>query len=160
MGSYSRGMRLLTECGGAKTPVVEEAMQRSPVFIFDDALEGPRLRPLGARTISRRSRPPPKRRRGSAKPRTINQFAVGPLRHLQVQLHDRRRRRAEYAGKATFAACEWIKDNYPGGARYILAGNMDIATKHSRTNMLIYPRPARLPEATIKKDDAEEASCG
>ena len=39
VASYNRGMRLLTECGGVKTTVVEEAMQRSPVFIFDDALE-------------------------------------------------------------------------------------------------------------------------
>src|SRR5208337_560670 len=39
VASYSRGMRLLTECGGAKTTIVKEAMQRSPSFIFDDALE-------------------------------------------------------------------------------------------------------------------------
>src|SRR5271166_1664669 len=39
VASYSRGMRLITECDGAKTTVVEEAMQRSPVFIFDDALK-------------------------------------------------------------------------------------------------------------------------
>jgi hydroxymethylglutaryl-CoA reductase (NADPH) len=35
--SYSRGMRLLTECGGVRTTIVEQFMQRSPVFLFDDA---------------------------------------------------------------------------------------------------------------------------
>src|SRR5271157_597913 len=39
IASYNRGMRVLTESGGVKTTIVEEAMQRSPVFIFDDALE-------------------------------------------------------------------------------------------------------------------------
>jgi hydroxymethylglutaryl-CoA reductase (NADPH) len=36
--SYNRGMRPLNECGGVKTTVVEQYMQRSPAFIFDDAL--------------------------------------------------------------------------------------------------------------------------
>ena len=36
VASYNRGMRLLTECGGVKTTVVEQFMQRSPVFIFED----------------------------------------------------------------------------------------------------------------------------
>ena len=39
VASYNRGMRLLTECGGAKATVVARAMQRSPVFLFADALE-------------------------------------------------------------------------------------------------------------------------
>ena len=39
VASYNRGMRVLSECGGVKTTVVEDSMQRAPVFIFDDALE-------------------------------------------------------------------------------------------------------------------------
>ena len=30
VASYNRGMRLLTECGGVKTTVVEQQMQRCP----------------------------------------------------------------------------------------------------------------------------------
>jgi hydroxymethylglutaryl-CoA reductase (NADPH) len=37
VASYNRGMRLLTECGGVKTTIVEQFMQRSPAFIFQDA---------------------------------------------------------------------------------------------------------------------------
>jgi len=40
VASYNRGMRLLSECGGVTTTVVDEAMQRAPVFILADALEG------------------------------------------------------------------------------------------------------------------------
>ncbi len=39
VASYNRGMRLITECGSVKTTVVEQYMQRSPVFVFDDALK-------------------------------------------------------------------------------------------------------------------------
>src|SRR5881275_2329610 len=39
VASYNRGMRVLNECGGVKTTVVEDNMQRAPVFMFDDALE-------------------------------------------------------------------------------------------------------------------------
>jgi hydroxymethylglutaryl-CoA reductase (NADPH) len=37
VASYNRGMRLLSESGGVKTTVVEQFMQRSPVFVLDDA---------------------------------------------------------------------------------------------------------------------------
>jgi len=37
VASYNRGMRLLNECGGVKCTVVEQYMQRSPAFMFDDA---------------------------------------------------------------------------------------------------------------------------
>ena len=32
VSSYNRGMRLLMECGGVKTTVVDDAMQRAPAF--------------------------------------------------------------------------------------------------------------------------------
>jgi hydroxymethylglutaryl-CoA reductase (NADPH) len=37
VASYNRGMRVVSECGGVKTTVVEQFMQRAPVFIFEDA---------------------------------------------------------------------------------------------------------------------------
>lgn len=37
VASYSRGMKLLSACGGAKTTVVERFMQRAPVFHLHDA---------------------------------------------------------------------------------------------------------------------------
>ena len=35
VASYSRGMRVISECGGARTTVVKHSMQRAPVFLFD-----------------------------------------------------------------------------------------------------------------------------
>ena len=35
--SYSRGMRITREAGGVTTTVIDDAMQRAPVFVFRDA---------------------------------------------------------------------------------------------------------------------------
>ena len=58
-------------------------------------------------------------------------------------------------GKATFAACEWIEANYPGGARYVLSGNTDTDKKHSQMNMLATRGRRVVAEATIKRDVLE-----
>src|SRR5919107_3837552 len=39
VASYNRGMRLIGECGGVRTTVVDDHMQRAPAFMFDDALQ-------------------------------------------------------------------------------------------------------------------------
>src|SRR5947209_19563939 len=37
VASYNRGMRLLSECGGVNTTVVDDQMQRAPASTFTDA---------------------------------------------------------------------------------------------------------------------------
>src|SRR3954463_1853339 len=39
VASYNRGMRLLHEAGGVKTTILDDRMQRAPVFIFESARE-------------------------------------------------------------------------------------------------------------------------
>lgn len=151
VASYNRGMRVLTECGGAKTTIVEEAMQRSPVFIFDDA--------LAARVFGDwvREHFTPIKAAAEATTRTgrlrsIAQFAVGPLRHLRFNYTTGDAAGQNMTGKATFAACEWIKANYPGAVRYVLSGNTDTDKKHSQMNMLATRGRRVVAEATVKKD--------
>lgn len=135
VASYNRGMQLLNACGGVKTTVVEQFMQRSPVFIMDDALQA---RALGhwieahfdaiqqaAESTTR-----------SGKLINIGQIAVGPMRHLRFNFTTGDAAGQNMTGKATLVACEWIRDHYPGGARFMLSGNMDTDKKHSQINML------------------------
>ena len=149
VASYNRGMRLLAESGGVKTTVVEQFMQRSPVFILDDAKKA---RDFGdwikahfdqikevAETTTR-----------SGKLINIGQYAIGPLRNLRFNYTTGDAAGQNMTGKATFAACEWIKKTYPGGANYILSGNMDTDKKHSRANMLLTRGKRVVAECTIK----------
>ena len=39
LASYNRGMKVIRESGGVMTTVAGEAMQRAPVFVFDNARE-------------------------------------------------------------------------------------------------------------------------
>ena len=48
VASYNRGMKVLNLCGGVKCTVVDDAMQRAPVFVFEDARHA-RLRQVGER---------------------------------------------------------------------------------------------------------------
>ena len=151
VASYNRGMRLLTECGGVKTTVVEQFMQRAPVFIWDDAREA---RDFGqwveANFAAIKAAAEATTRSG--KLRMIQQYAVGPLRHLRFNYTTGDAAGQNMTGKATLAACEWIKASYPGGARYILSGGMDTDKKHSQLNMLATRGKRVTAEAVIGKD--------
>lgn len=151
VASYNRGMRLLTECGGVKTTVVEEYMQRAPVFVLPSALEA---REFGRWVDGHME---PIRQAAEATTRTgrlayIGQYQVGPLRYLRFNYTTGDAAGQNMASKATAAACEWIRRNYTGSMQYFLAGNIDTDKKHSHINMLLTRGKRVVAEATINKD--------
>jgi hydroxymethylglutaryl-CoA reductase (NADPH) len=149
VASYNRGMRLLSESGGVKTTVVEQYMQRSPVFIMEDALQA---REFGEWIIDHfeQIKAVAETTTRSGKLVNIYQYSIGPLRNLRFNYTTGDAAGQNMTGKATFAACEWIKKTYPGGANYILSGNMDTDKKHSRINMLVTRGKRVVAECTIK----------
>ena len=137
VSSYNRGMRLLTECGGVKTTVVDDAMQRAPVFIFGDALQAREFGRWVEEHLCRDSAGggsyDTHRQVAGHQPVCGRSIALSPL-----QLHDRAMPPGQnMSGKATFAACEWIKNNHPLHPDYLLTGNIDTDKKHSQMNMLL-----------------------
>jgi len=151
VASYNRGMRLLSESGGVKTTVVEQFMQRSPVFILDDALKA---RQFGAWVAEHfdEIKAVAETTTRSGKLINIGQYSIGPLRNLRFNYTTGDAAGQNMTGKATFAACEWIKKSYPGGANYILSGNMDTDKKHSRANMLLTRGKRVVAECNIRGD--------
>ncbi len=151
VASYNRGMRLLTECGGVKATVVDNHMQRSPVFIFDDASQA---RDFGAWVVERsedvRAAAESTTRSGSLT--YIGQYQLGPLLYLRLNYTTGDAAGQNMTGKATLAACEWIQANHPLRPQFILSGNIDTDKKHSRINMLLTRGKRVVAEATIKND--------
>ena len=154
VASYNRGMRLLNHCGGVKTTVVDDQMQRAPVFMFDDALAArefgqwvdehePDIRAAAEATTR------------SGKLTYIGQYQVGPLRYLRVNFTTGDAAGQNMTAKATLAACEWIQANYPGRADYALTGAIDTDKKHSHINMLLTRGKRVVAEAVIKNDALE-----
>jgi hydroxymethylglutaryl-CoA reductase (NADPH) len=151
VASYNRGMRLLTECGGVKTTVVDDCMQRAPVFILDDALEAREfgrwveenfaaIRRVAEATTS------------VGRLRGILQFQVGPLRYLRFNYNTGDAAGQNMVGKATFAACEWIRKNHGGKLKYFLSGNIDTDKKHSHLNVLLTRGKRVVAEAVIRRE--------
>jgi hydroxymethylglutaryl-CoA reductase (NADPH) len=151
VASYNRGMRLLSECGGVKTTVVEDNMQRAPVFIFNDALAArefgdwvdqhePEIRAAAEATTR------------SGKLTYIGQYQVGPMLYLRVNFTTGDAAGQNMTAKATLAACEWIQANYPGEAEFRLCGAIETDKKHSHVNMLLTRGKRVVAEAVIKND--------
>lgn len=111
VASYSRGMRLVTECGGVKTTVVEQFMQRAPAFLFADAREA---REFGAWVDENFSniRAAAESTTSIGKLVNIQQWSVARSRYLRFNYTTGDAAGQNMVGKATLAACEWIQDNY------------------------------------------------
>jgi hydroxymethylglutaryl-CoA reductase (NADPH) len=151
VASYNRGMRLLTECGGVKSTVVEESMQRAPVFILKDALQA---REFGQWVIQNLEslKEAAEATTHSGHLINIGQYQLGPLRYLRFNYTTGDAAGQNMTGKATYAACEWVKKNYPGELKYILSGGIDTDKKHSHINMLLTRGKRVVAEAVIRKD--------
>ncbi|MCC2615356.1 hydroxymethylglutaryl-CoA reductase [Aestuariibacter halophilus] len=151
VASYSRGMRVINECGGVKTTVVEGFMQRAPAFIFEDARQArefgqwvddnlDKIRAAAESTTS------------IGKLTHIHQWSVSKTRYLRFNYTTGDAAGQNMVGKATLAACEWIKANYPSACEYLLSGNMDTDKKHSHLNMLHSRGKRVIAEIVLKKD--------
>ncbi|HUS24213.1 MAG TPA: hydroxymethylglutaryl-CoA reductase [Candidatus Binatia bacterium] len=149
VASYNRGMRLTREAGGIAVSVVDDAMQRAPVFGFANArvardfgvwieqnLEAIRA---AAEATTR-----------AGKLRNIEQYAAARFRYLRFNYTTGDAAGQNLCGKATHAACEWIKANWPGEIQgYSLSGNMDTDKKPSHINILHSRGKRVIAECTV-----------
>lgn len=155
VASYNRGMRLLGECGGVTTTVVEQAMQRAPVFRFADARQA---RDFGAWVGEHFSE-----LKAAAEATTrvgkltrIEQFQIGPARYLRFNFTTGDAAGQNMVGKATAAACQWIIDHWNGPLDYLLSGNIDTDKKHSLMNTLHTRGRRVVAEAVLRRDALRE----
>ncbi len=155
VASYNRGMRLLSEAGGVKTTVVDDRMQRAPVFILEDARE--------ARDLAEWIREHHDEIQAAAEATTsigrlveIEQYHVGPLLYLRFDYTTGDAAGQNMVGRATLAACEWIAGTHPGSPKYVLSGAIDTDKKHSQMNVLRTRGKRVVAEAVIPADLLEQ----
>ena len=151
VASYNRGMRLLSESGGVTVTVVKRAMQRAPVFEFANAREArdfgqwltvnyDAIRAIAEATTR------------VGKLTDIEQYAVGNLLYTRFNYTTGDAAGQNMTGKATLAACEWIKAQHPLHPGYILSGSIDTDKKHSAINTLRTRGRRVIAEATIRNE--------
>ncbi len=135
VASYNRGMKVIHESGGVKTTVLDDAMQRAPVFHFKDALSA---RDFGVWVTENfeKIKDCAESTTKFGKLKKIEQYPASKFMFLRFNFTTGDAAGQNMVGKATFVACEWIKNNYPGIQRYLLSGNMDTDKKPSFINTL------------------------
>ena len=136
LASYNRGMRLSREAGGVITTVVDDSMQRAPVFVFENARHA---RDFGewveANLVAIRAAA--ESTTHSGKLRHIEQYSMGKMRWLRFCYTTGDAAGQNMVSKATREACMWILAQRPEGLEHFsLAANFDTDKKHSHVNAL------------------------
>ncbi len=151
VASYNRGMKLLNVCGGVKCTVVGDAMQRAPVFVFEDARQArefikwveanlPKIREEAETTSS------------VAKLQYIDSYLANKFAYLRFNFTTGDAAGQNMVGRATFAACSWIIDKYPDIQHFYLESNLATDKKASQINIMRTRGKRVTAEAVIRRD--------
>ena len=158
VASYNRGMRLLSECGGVKTTVVDDQHAAGAGVHLRRRAAGARVRRHGSTEHFDEIRAAAEATTRSGKLHDIGQYPVGPLRYLRFNYTTGDAAGQNMTGKATLAACEWIKEQLSGRRRATSCrANIDTDKKHSQINMLLTRGKRVVAEAVITQRRARSA---
>ncbi len=135
VASYNRGMKLCRAAGGVTATVIDDRMQRAPVFTFGNAREA---RAFGEWLTAHFDEIAAAAQTTTSSGRLIDiqQFSASKLLYTRFNYTTGDAAGQNMTGKATFAACAWIKQNYPGELHFLLEGQFATDKKTSVVNML------------------------
>ncbi len=148
VASYNRGMKLLREAGGVTTTISDDAMQRAPVFMFASAREAREFGQWVERNFDEIKQQAEATTR-SGRLRDIEQYSASRFRFLRFNYTTGDAAGQNLVGKATKAACDWIRGVYPGIEHYYLESNFATDKKTSQINVLRTRGKRVTAEATI-----------
>ncbi|WP_405225195.1 hydroxymethylglutaryl-CoA reductase [Lentisalinibacter sediminis] len=135
VASYNRGMKLLRAAGGVRTTVHDDCMQRAPAFIFKSARDAREFGIWIEENIDA-IREQAESTSSVAKLRNIEQYSASRFRYLRFDYTTGDAAGQNMVTRATRAACDWIKANYPGIDHYYLESNFATDKKSSQVNVL------------------------
>ena len=137
VASYSRGVKVLNLAGGVTCTVVQDCMQRAPVFSFENARQArdfalwveqqrPQLAAVAEATSS------------VARLLEVQVFQAIRFTYLRFSFSTGDAAGQNMVGRATFAACNWILDQYREHPilDFFLESNMATDKKSSGINVL------------------------
>lgn len=150
VASYNRGMKVLNLAGGVTCTVVDDCMQRAPVFVFDSAREARAFRdwivaheePIREAAESTSS---------VARLLYIDSFLVNKFAYLRFNYSTGDAAGQNMVGRATFAACSWILEQVQGVRRFYLESNFATDKKASQVNIMRTRGKRVTAEATVPR---------
>lgn len=153
IASYNRGIKVVNACGGVKCSVVDDAMQRAPVFVMEDA--------RAARDFVKWVRQNEDKIREEAESTTsvgklsyIDDYLASKFAYLRFNYETGDAAGQNMVGRATFAACSWILDHYKEKPikHFYLESNLATDKKASQVNVM-HTRGKRVTAEVVLKRD-------
>ena len=155
VASYNRGMKLLRESGGVTTTVVDDAMQRAPVFVFKSAREAQKFG-VWVKENFDEIKAKAETTTSIGKLRDVQQFPASRFLYLRFNFTTGDAGGQNMVTKATKAACDWIVSVYQNIERYQLEGSFATDKKTSFVNTLHTRGKKVIAEATISAAKLKE----
>lgn len=151
VASYNRGMKIVRAAGGVTTTVIDDVMQRAPVFAFDSAREArdfgqwlkasfDEIKNVADATTST----------GSL--RDIQQFPASRMIYTRFNYTTGDAAGQNMTSKATSAACKWILAERPEVRQFSLESNFATDKKASQVNMMHTRGKRVVAEITLAAD--------
>ncbi len=154
VASYNRGIKVLNLSGGVTCTVVDDAMQRAPVFIFDSAREARDFRRWVDDHMADIRREA-EATSSVAKLIYIDIFMAGKFAYLRFNFATGDAAGQNMVGRATFAACSWILEQVPTIRRFYLESNLATDKKASQVNVMRTRGKRVVAEATVPREVLE-----
>ena len=151
VASYNRGMKVLNLSGGVTTTVVDDKMQRAPVFIFDSAREARDFRQWVLDHMDE-IRERAEATSSVAKLEYIDIYLASRFAYLRFNFQTGDAAGQNMVGRATFAACSWILEQAPNVKRFFLESNLATDKKASQINLMRTRGKRVIAEVTIPRD--------
>ncbi len=156
VASYNRGIKVINECGGAVCTIVDDAMQRAPVFVFNDARESRdfvrwvQSKLLEIKEVAEATS-------SVARLQYIDPYLSNKFAYLRFNYSTGDAAGQNMVGRATFAACSWIIDNYKKDKikNFYLESNLATDKKASQVNIMRTRGKRVTAEVTIPKEVLE-----
>ncbi|PKQ67657.1 hydroxymethylglutaryl-CoA reductase [Raineya orbicola] len=153
VASYNRGMKVINLSGGATCTVIGDAMQRAPVFVFENAREAREFEKWVQANFKKIAEEA-EATSSVAKLQYIDSYLSNKFAYLRFNYSTGDAAGQNMVGRATFAACSWILDAYPQGKikNFYLESNFATDKKASQINVMRTRGKRVVAECTIKRE--------
>ena len=155
VASYNRGIKALNLSGGVRCAIMADAMQRAPVFVFNDAASARDFTFWVEENIDK-VREEAEATSRVAKLLYIDYYLANKFAYLRFNFSTGDAAGQNMVGRATFAACSWILDSYrtdeKGIQKFYLESNFATDKKASQVNIMRTRGKRVTAEAVVKKD--------
>ena len=151
VASYNRGIQLLNLCGGARCTVVADAMQRAPVFTFDDA-RAARDFVVWVTQHQTEVRSAAESTSRHARLQSIEPYLLSRHAFLRFSYETGDAAGQNMVSKATDTACDWIRAHAEGIRGFCLDSNFASDKKSSYVNTLRGRGKRVIAEVTVPRD--------